>query len=77
MARNDSFMDSDNDMSCKNIKMFVQIDLQIKKKKKKEYQKGKMALPQTSPLQHQNLDDNRINIIIHQFGTTFYFKIMR
>ena len=77
MARNDSFMDSDNDMSCKNIKMFVQIDLQIKKKKKKECQKGKMALPQTFPLQHQNLDDNRINIIIHQFGTTFYFKIMR
>lgn len=76
MTRNHSFMDSDNDMSCNNIKMFVQTDLQIKKKKK-EYQKGKMALPQTSPLQHQNLEDNRINITIHQFGTTFYFKIIR
>ena len=41
MARNNSFMDSDNDMSCKNIKMFVQIDLQIKKKKKKGMPKGK------------------------------------
>ena len=36
-----------------------------------------MALPQTSALQHQNLEDNRINITIHQFGTTFYFKIIR
>ena len=76
MTRTHSFMDSDNDMSCNNIKMFVQTDLQIKKKKK-EYQKGKMALPQTSALQHQNLEDNRINITIHQFGTTFYFKIIR
>ena len=33
MTRNHSFMDSDNDMSCNNIKMFVQTDLQIKKKK--------------------------------------------
>ena len=41
MTRTHSFMDSDNDMSCNNIKMFVQTDLQIKKKKKRNTKREK------------------------------------